>query len=297
MPGEIQKVTAVLRPTRFPLPAPGYRGRLAPSPTGLLHLGHARTFQVAAERAAAAGGTLVLRVEDLDRVRCRAEFFAAMLEDLRWWGFSWQEGPDVGGAFGPYRQSERMPGYQEAVRQLAALGAIYPCRCSRADVQRALAAPHPGEGEAIYPGTCRPLVPTASLDPVGSGTNWRFRVPAVEPVEFQDGAFGPQRFVAGQDFGDFLVWRKDELPAYELAVVVDDAAMAITEVVRGADLLESTARQLLLYRTLGWSPPAFFHAPLVLDETGRRLAKRDGALSLRALRESGRPPSELLRRG
>ncbi len=270
-----------------------YRGRMAPSPTGLLHLGHARTFWIAQNRASIAGGKLILRIEDLDRGRCRPEWAAAMFEDLRWFGLRWEEGPDVGGAFGPYKQSERGARYSVAFAQLAAAGAIYPCRCSRADVQRALQAPHAGEGEAGYPGTCRPPSREKFSNPMVSGVNWRFRLPAGETVEFVDGRAGPQRFVAGRDFGDFLVWRKDGLPAYELAVVVDDAAMGITEVVRGEDLLESTARQLLVYRALGLPVPRWYHAPLVRAEDGRRLAKRDGALSLRALRAAGKRPDEL----
>lgn len=215
-----------------------------------------------------------------------------MFEDLRWFGFRWDEGPDVGGEFGPYRQSERGARYLTAFRRLAGAGAIYPCRCSRADVQRALAAPHAGEGEALYPGTCRPRERVAFSHPAESGVNWRFRVPAGEAVEFLDRRAGSQRFLGGRDFGDFLVWRKDGLPAYELAVAVDDAMMRITEVVRGEDLLESTARQLLVYRALGSQSPAWYHAPLVRDESGRRLAKRDGALSLRALRVAGKTPAD-----
>ncbi|MBV9127058.1 MAG: tRNA glutamyl-Q(34) synthetase GluQRS [Verrucomicrobia bacterium] len=273
----------------------GYRGRLAPSPTGYLHLGHAATFRLAQARARAAGGTLILRVEDLDRMRCRPEFGAAMLEDLHWAGLAWQEGPEVGGPCAPYRQSERSELYEKAFRQLAATGAIYPCACSRADVRRALAAPHADEPrEAIYSGTCRPAELTPVADPALTGINWRFRTTLAEKIEFTDGRAGQQGFVVGRDFGDFLVWRKDGIPAYELAVVVDDAAMRITEVVRGEDLLESTARQLLLYRALALPPPAWFHAPLVRDAaTGQRLAKRDGALSLRALRLAGKIPDEL----
>lgn len=264
-----------------------YRGRLAPSPTGCLHLGHARTFWTAQQRAA--GGTLVLRNDDLDRARCRHEFIAAMFEDLRWFGFHWTEGPDVGGPYPPYEQSARMPAYLAAFEQLRAAGFIYPCMCSRQDVRRALIAPHQGEDEPIYPGTCR----GGSADRERAGANWRFHVPDGEAIEFLDGHFGPQREVCGHDFGDFLVWRKDDLPSYQLACVVDDAGMRITEVVRGADLITSTFRQLLLYRALGIAPPAFMHCPLVTDALGVRLAKRTGALSLRALRAAGQSPGEL----
>ena len=271
------------RPSHAP-----YRGRLAPSPTGLLHLGHARTFSVAERRARENGGSLVLRVEDLDRERCRAEFTDALVDDLHWYGLDWQEGPDIGGPHGPYRQSERLPYYLEGWRQLAEAGAIYPCRCTRRDVLRAARAPHAEEetGEPIYPGTCRP--DGAILVPDGpEGMNWRFRVPDGETVSFRDGCAGNQSFVAGRDFGDFIVWRRDGTPAYQLAVVIDDAGMGITEVVRGADLLSSTAQQLLVYRALGLNPPTFYHYPLLTDVNGVRLAKRNGAHSLRALRQAG----------
>ncbi|HEX4645369.1 MAG TPA: tRNA glutamyl-Q(34) synthetase GluQRS [Verrucomicrobiae bacterium] len=272
---------------------PRYRGRLAPSPTGLLHLGHARTFWIAQQRALAHGGALVLRNEDLDSARCKPEFVAAMLEDLRWFGFRWQEGPDCGGAFGPYNQSERRNLYFAALEKLQANGAIYPCACSRKDILGAAAAPHENQDEPIYPGTCRPA--DGSKLKNNSALNWRFRAADGEAIEFTDGHFGSQRFVAGRDFGDFVVWRQDDAPAYQLAVVVDDAAMEITEVVRGADLLLSTARQIVLYRALGLKPPVFYHGPLVTDDSGIRLAKRHDSLSLRKLREAGRTPEELRR--
>lgn len=270
-----------------------YRGRLAPSPTGWLHLGHARTFWTARQRALAAGGALVLRNEDLDARRFRLEFVDAMLEDLRWFGFQWQEGPDCGGPFGPYSQSERGPIYRAAWEKLRQSGWIYPCRCTHGDVLRALQAPHAGEEEPIYPGTCRPKEGAAIKLEDAIGANWRFRVPDGENITFNDGLFGSQQFHAGRDFGDFVVWRRDNVPSYQLAVVVDDAAMKITEVVRGADLLLSTARQLLLYRALEVTPPLFYHCPLVTDESGVRLAKRHDALSLRSLRAKGTTPEEL----
>ena len=272
-----------------------YRGRLAPSPTGLLHLGHARTFWTAQQRAEAAGGVLALRNEDLDQARCKPEFVQAMIEDLGWFGFRWQEGPDCGGPCGPYNQSERRDFYRAAVERLQTAGHVYPCTCSRKDILNALAAPHEGDEERIYPGTCRGRN-SSSINPQSSTRlNWRFRVPDGEAILFDDAAQGPQRFVAGRDFGDFVVWRHDDIPAYQLAVVVDDAAMGITEVVRGADLLVSTARQLLLYRALGLQPPAFHHCPLVTDECGVRLAKRHDALSLRPLRLRGARPEQLRR--
>jgi len=241
----------------------------------------------------AAGGTLILRDEDLDRDRSHPRFRQAMLEDLRWLGLRWQEGPDVGGPFGPYTQSERHVFYREAWGRLLSGGWLYPCRCSRKDLALATQAPHDEEG--IYPGTCRPAAARADGVDTPAGANWRFRVPQEEVIEFEDGHFGRQRFVAGHDFGDFLVWRRDDLPSYQLAVVVDDAAMRVTEVVRGADLLKSTARQILLALALGISSPEWYHCDLLCDDQGRRLAKRHEALSLRTLREQGKPPQELLR--
>jgi glutamyl/glutaminyl-tRNA synthetase len=297
-----------------------YRGRIAPSPTGFLHIGHAMTFWRAQERARKAGGKLVLRIEDLDRDRCRREFADAIIKDLRWFGLDWNEGPDTGGPFVPYVQSQRRSRYLESWEKLRLGAFIYPCKCSRKDVAEASLAPHDENKEPIYPGTCRPrpqlsLVSTADvvaaavsaagqidLPPVTAaatqwkapaGTHWRFRVPDGERVEFVDERVGKQSAVAGCDFGDFIVWRRDDVPAYQLAVVVDDAAMRISEVVRGEDLLVSTFRQLLLYRALDLRPPKFFHTQLVVDESGKRLAKRHGSLSLRALRERGSAPEEL----
>lgn len=267
-----------------------YRGRLAPSPTGHLHLGHARTFWTAQERAQAKGGVLILRNEDLDATRFKMEFVTDMIEDLRWFGFQWSEGPDVGGPFAPYHQSERMSFYRATLEKLRAGQFIYPCVCSRKDIQQAATAPHAEGDEPIYPGTCRANRTSEILHPKFC---WRFRVPDGETISFMDGNCGEQKFIAGKDFGDFVVWRQDDAPAYQLACVVDDAAMRITEVVRGADLLVSTARQLLLYRALGLTPPEFFHCPLMLDERGERLAKRHAALSLRALRAGGKVPQEI----
>lgn len=267
-----------------------YRGRIAPSPTGYLHLGHARTFWTAQERARSSGGVLVLRNEDLDSTRYKMEFVDAMLEDLKWFGFDWQEGPDIGGPFAPYNQSERRSVYRDALEKLEAGGFIYPCTCSRKDIANAATAPHAADDEVIYPGTCRGNRRSQIGDRKFA---WRFRVPDGEAVSFVDGHFGPQQFVAGKDFGDFVVWRQDDVPAYQLACVVDDAAMQITEVVRGADLLISTARQLLLYRALNFPAPAFFHCPLKNDDQGVRLAKRHDALSLRSLRATGARPENL----
>lgn len=267
-----------------------YRGRLAPSPTGHLHLGHARTFWAAQARARASGGTLVLRIEDLDGPRCRPEFTAAICEDLRWFGLVCDEGPDVGGPLAPYVQSARMELYHAAFTRLRDAGYLFPCACSRRDIAAALSAPHAGDEEPVYPGTCRGRT---AENAVGGRCSWRFRVPDGEAITFTDAWQGAQSFVAGRDFGDFIVWRHDGLPSYQLACVADDAAMSVTEVVRGADLLVSTARQLLLYRALGLPVPAFCHVPLLTDEKGERLAKRHAALSLRALRAAGAEPAAL----
>ncbi len=271
-----------------------YRGRLAPTPTGYLHLGHARTFLAAQKRSLDAKGQLVLRVEDLDQARCKSEFVDSLEADLHWAGLRWTEGPDSGGTCGPYAQSQRRDHYIQALSQLRNGGYIFPCSCSRKDVQLAALAPHDEEGEVIYPGTCRGKTGASIDDDQVLETNWRFKVPYERQVTFKDNNLGSQSFCAGRDFGDFLVWRRDGIPSYELAVVVDDAAMTITEVVRGEDLLLSTARQLLLYEALGLVSPEFYHCPLVCDESGRRLAKRNKALSLRELRLKGIDPNILM---
>lgn len=257
-------------------------------------------------------------MEDLDPDRSKSVYAEAAIEDLRWLGIRWQEGPDRGGPYGPYTQSKRRGVYLDAWRRLMREGFVYACRCSRKDLQAALTAPHENpmrgsigrrgekqdalDDEPVYPGTCRnqlgyaPQLPgptgVDTEDP--DGLNWRFRVPDGESVEFVDGNLGRQRFVAGQDFGDFVVWRRDGVPSYQLACVVDDAGMGITEVVRGADLLKSTARQILLNRALGIADPQWYHCRLVVDHNGRRLAKRHDALSLRALRQRGLTPMNIL---
>jgi len=278
-------------------------------------VGHARTFWTAFLRAREAAGTLAMRMDDLDPERSRAAYADAAIEDLRWLGIRWQEGPDKGGPFAPYVQSKRREIYIAAWRKLLERGFLFACRCTRKDLETALGAPHEralaaAEGgkpdalddEPIYPGTCRRLTgyvpqlpgPTASeLDSPGP-INWRFRVPDGETIEFVDRNLGPQQFVAGKDFGDFVVWRRDGVASYQLACAADDAAMGITEVVRGADLLKSTARQILLNRALGYDDPVWYHCRLVVDHNGRRLAKRHDALSLRALRQRGLTPMKIL---
>jgi len=266
-----------------------YRGRLAPSPTGLLHLGHARTFWFAAERARTAGGTLLLRNDDLDALRFKLDFVDAMIEDLRWLGFVWEE-PMVA-------QSSRRARYRAALERLHAAGLIFPCTRTRRDVLDAAGAPHEGgaDDEPVYPPQFRPPA-GAALPPLEANitVNWRFRVPDDEEIAFDDARCGPQRAVAGRDFGDFLVWRKDDMPSYQLACAVDDAELGITEVVRGDDLIKSTFRQLLLLRALGHSAPGYYHCALMLDAAGERLAKRHDALAIRTLREQGRTPEEII---
>ncbi len=262
-----------------------YVGRVAPTPTGFMHLGHACTFLEAQRRAEAAGGKLFLRIEDLDLARCKSEFVDALEEDLSWAGLKWEEQV--------LRQSERLDWFREILQRLQAAGVVYPCRCSRKDVAEAIRAPHVEGQEPLYPGTCREKGVEFENAADALAVNWRFRVPDGEVIEFKDGRLGHQRFVAGKDFGDFLVWRKDGFPSYELAVVADDIAQKITEVVRGEDLLASTARQLLLYRALGVASPAFYHCPLILDTDGKRLAKRAGSLGLRELRSRGVRPEDL----
>lgn len=288
--------------------APLYTGRLAPSPTGLLHLGHVRTFAVARRHAWAVGGSLRLRIDDLDPRRSRGEYVEAAVEDLRWLGLTWE------GEL--WFQSRRSAAYRAAWEQLVIDGWVYPCRCSRRELQSMASAPHEGPGnvanlepaadESLYPGTCRPVWAAGAaagaadrgawLSAGPRGRNWRFRVQDGATVCFTDGGFGPQRFVSGRDFGDFAVWRRDDVPAYQLATVVDDAAMGVTEVVRGADLLRSTARQILLFRALGFREPDWYHCPLVVDAQGQRLAKRANSLAVRTLRESGFAAAEVLRR-
>ncbi|MEM1033876.1 MAG: tRNA glutamyl-Q(34) synthetase GluQRS [Myxococcota bacterium] len=269
-----------------------YRGRLAPSPTGATHLGHARTYIVAWLRARAANGTLILRIEDLDAPRVVPGAAARIVDDLRWLGLDWDEGPDVGGATGPYAQSRRHDLYRAALARLSALGLVYPCICSRRDVAQNASAPHGVEGLGIrYPGTCR-------RRPVREGQRaaaQRFVMPEPPPdvpdVRVAAGGGGPVSAAAWG--GDFVLRRRDGAWTYQLAVVVDDAAMGVTEVVRGDDLLPSTPRQLALFRALGSPPPRYLHLPLVVGADGRRLAKRDGALGLSALRDAGWSPGRV----
>jgi glutamyl-tRNA synthetase len=262
-----------------------YTGRLAPSPTGLLHLGHAATFWTAYQRAQQHHGTLLLRNEDLDPQRSKQEYVDAMIEDLTWLGIEWT--PPI------ITQSQRIALYREAFVRLLASGHAYACTCSRKDLAQMVQAPHEdADDEPVYTGRCRPA-PNETPQTLQANTNYRFRVPDEEAIPFTDRNLGPQSFTAGRDFGDFLVWRKDGLPSYQLACVIDDAASNITEVVRGADLLKSTARQILLQRALNLQTPAYFHTRLVRDQQGVRLAKRHDALAIRTLRQQGISPNLL----
>lgn len=265
-----------------PGPPPLPIGRLAPSPTGLLHLGHARTFLLAWWHLRSRGGQVRMRVEDLDGDRSRPELIDAAARDLEWLGLDWDGPAEL--------QSDGGERILEAVRELEGRGLAYACTCSRADV-RAASAPHAGETELRYPGTCRDRYPSRAAADRPAGL--RLRVPS-GPVSFRDGFCGPQAFDVQRQVGDFLIARRDGSPAYQLAVVIDDARQGITEVLRGDDLLPSTARQILLQDALGLPPPRWFHAPLVLDADGRRLAKRAGDLSLAELRRAGADPRAIV---
>ena len=260
-------------------------GRFAPSPSGRIHLGNIFCCLLAWLSARQKGGRVVLRIEDLDTARCPRRYAEQMIEDLRWLGLLWDEGPDVGGPDGPYFQSERTALYQAALERLEEQGLVYPCFCTRAELHAA-SAPHREDGQVIYPGTCRDLTPAqaaAKARESGRSPALRIRVPDRETA-FTDGHMGRYEENLARDCGDFLLRRSDGMFAYQLAVVVDDAAMGVTEVVRGADLLPSTPRQLYLYRLLRLEPPAFYHVPLLLAPDGRRLSKRDADAGLDDLR-------------
>lgn len=263
-------------------------GRFAPSPSGRMHLGNLLCALLAWLSAKSAGGRILLRIEDLDTARCKPEHAAQLEQDLLWLGLDWDEGGSRGGPYAPYDQSRRSELYRSALERLQEMGLVYPCFCTRAQLMAA-SAPHREDGLMVYPGTCRDL--TAAEQAEKSATRapaLRLRVPD-EMLSFTDGHMGPVTESLPLDCGDFLLRRSDGLFAYQLAVVVDDAAMGVTEVVRGADLLSSTPRQLLLYRLLGLTPPKFYHFPLLLDSSGRRLSKRDGDIGLEALQKRCTP--------
>lgn len=274
-----------------------YRGRFAPSPTGDLHLGSAAAALFCAAAARRSRGQLILRLEDLDQARVIPGKDATILDDLRWLGVAWDEGPAEGGAVGPYVQSARLPLYEAALDLLAARGLTYRCDCSRAEIARIASAPHAGEEGPRYPGTCRPhgmrdrafRRPPAVRLAVPDDTRAR--------VELDDAVLGPLREHVGEITGDFVLRRGDGVFAYQLAVVVDDLAMGVTEIVRGADLASSAPRQALLARLLDGerAPLRFAHIPLLLGPDGARLAKRAPGMSLRDQRARGRAGAELAR--
>lgn len=275
------------------------RGRYAPSPSGDLHLGNLRTALLAWLLARVAGGRFVLRVEDLDRPRVRAGAAKRMLPDLRWLGLDWDEGPDIGGPYAPYTQSERQSLYDACLQRLQKAGMVYPCYCSRADIARAASAPHGDEDEGPrYPGTCRDLTDSERRQREAATPHrqpsLRFRVDDERIVVFEDVLLGRREQQVQRAVGDFIVRRADGIYAYQFAVVVDDALMHISQVARGADLLSSTARQILLYEALGFPIPSFAHVPLMMDAGGRRLSKRQQSEGLKPLRAAGLPPEEVV---
>ena len=261
----------------------GLVGRFAPSPSGRLHQGNLACSLLAWLSAKSQGGSIVLRIEDLDAARCPRIYADQLEEDLRWLGLVWDEGGSDGGPHGPYYQSECAGIYTESYRKLEGMGLVYPCFCSRAQLHAA-SAPHTSDGNVVYPGTCRNLTPAQIAEKSRTkAPAWRIKVPD-EEITFTDLCMGEHRENLLTGCGDFYLRRADGVFAYQLAVVVDDARMGVTQVVRGSDLLSSTARQIYLYRLLGLTPPSFAHCPLLLDAQGRRLSKRDGDQSLEHLR-------------
>ncbi len=274
------------------------RGRYAPSPTGDLHLGNAATALLAWLSVRARGGTHVLRIEDLDGPRVRPGSAEGILRDLAWLGLDWDEGPDRGGPHAPYVQSRRAGRYAEALDRLRRDGRVYRCFCSRKDIAAAASAPQAPGDEVRYPGTCREAAARDSDARAAAGEPhaWRLRVEDGDAPAFVDAVRGPQGGPGTEPPGDFVVLRSDGTAAYQLAVVVDDAAMGIDEVVRGDDLLASTARQLLLYGALGLAPPRFGHVPLLLGPDGARLSKRHRGVTVAELRDAGRSAPRLIAR-
>lgn len=261
-------------------------GRFAPSPSGRIHLGNILCCLLAWLSARQKGGRVILRIEDLDTARCPRRYGEQMCRDIQWLGLDWDEGPVIGGPSGPYEQSRRTALYQAALERLEAQGLVYPCFCTRAELHAA-SAPHREDGQVVYPGTCRGLTAEQAAERArrtGRAPALRLWVPE-EEITFIDGHMGEYGEWLPADCGDFLLRRSDGIFAYQLAVVVDDAAMGVTEVVRGADLLASTPRQLLLYRLLGLEAPAFYHFPLLLGSDGQRLSKRNADAGLDTLGE------------
>lgn len=276
-------------------------GRLAPSPTGAQHVGNARTYLLAWLSIRSRGGRLILRLEDIDSPRVKGWAAQQALDDLHWLGLDWDEGPVGGGPHAPYVQSQRTALYDDALRQLREAERIYPCTCTRSDVAAAASAPHAGQEGPVYPGTCAGRR-AADAERLGDQAYcWRFRTTSLgksvsmpRTCRVDDRCAGEQTWEVVSELGDFVVAKSDGQAAYQLAVVVDDHAMGITEVLRGDDLLPSAARQTLLYESFGWRPPTFCHVPLVIGEDGRRLAKRHGDTRLAVLREAGHSPERLI---
>ena len=251
-----------------------YRGRIAPTPSGYLHEGHASTFKTAWRRARERDGYVIYRNDDLDKLRCSEEFSRSAMDDLQRLKINWDEGPDCGGKYGPYNQSERAEKYVSILLKLAKDGKIYPCKKSRKEIQ-ALGKKSTVWNEYLFPQELCPIQKHYEKAEVDLNTNWRFRTQWDEKVSFVDGRKGKQTFEVGKDFADFLVWRKDGFASYELATVVDDHLMKISEIVRGEDLLVSSARQYVLFDGLNWAHPQFYHCELVLDQKGRKLSKSE----------------------
>jgi glutamyl-tRNA synthetase len=260
-------------------------GRLAPSPTGAQHVGNARTYLIAWLSARSRNGTVRLRMEDIDSPRIKTGAAEQALDDLSWLGLDWDGAPVI--------QTKRLALYEEALGRLREKDLVYPCACTRTDIAEAASAPHLEHEGPAYPGTCRRLHAAAAAFLGDRPFAWRFRIPQRSP-EFVDGSAGPVHIDLAKIGGDFVVWKSAGTPAYQLAVTVDDAAMDVTEVVRGDDLIPSTPRQLLLYEALGWTPPQFVHVPLVVGADGRRLAKRHGDTRLSSLRAAGVKPEALV---
>jgi glutamyl-tRNA synthetase len=260
-------------------------GRLAPSPTGAQHVGNARTYLIAWLSARSQNGRVVLRIEDIDSPRVKAGAMESAYEDLRWLGLDWDDGPIV--------QTERLAYYQTVLERLQAQEIVYPCTCTRADVERSASAPHLEHEGPIYPGTCSMRSAGDVAYIMDRPVAWRMRV-GNETIAYEDAFRGPVSLNLHAIGGDFVVWKSAGTPAYQLAVVVDDNAQAVTEVIRGDDLVTSTPRQIVLYRALGLAPPRFIHVPLVVGADGRRLAKRHGDTRLQSLREAGVAAESLL---
>lgn len=265
-------------------------GRFAPSPTGRMHLGNVFSALVSWLSAKKTGGKWILRIEDLDPQRSRLEYARLIEDDLAWLGLDWDEGGIDGiGDHGPYLQSLRGEFYEDVFVRLKEKGLTYPCFCTRADIM-ATQAPHESDGRVVYAGTCRPsrLGGSARDDDSRQERATRLWVPD-EEICFTDGLYGDQCVNLARHCGDFVLRRADGAWAYQLAVVADDAAMGVTEVVRGSDLLLSSAQQIYLYRLLGFTPPRYSHVPLLCNEKGERLSKRDASLSMEELRKEYTP--------